>query len=176
MITMEKVGKYYGSFKVLSNCTTQVERGEVVVVCGPSGTGKTFLTRLLLIGIAIIGRVGLGFVLPWALESIATTAAENRNDQATVDELRSAAKDLTRWINFRPFDRLPPMQPDNPAVAPWYFDWIRHWTRDQFWQNVSIRDRYPTVTVPVSTSRPEASKWVTRRWPSENVRICVHTG
>jgi hypothetical protein len=61
------------------------------------------------------------------------TAAKNRGDQATVDALTAAAADPTRWMNFRPFKDLPPMQPQNPAVAPWYFDWVRHSTRDDFW-------------------------------------------
>jgi putative CocE/NonD family hydrolase len=52
-------------------------------------------------------------------------------------------------MDFRPFKDLPPLQPHNPAVAPWYFDWIRHSTRDEFWTKVSIRDRYAAVKVPV---------------------------
>src|ERR1700749_4312637 len=32
-------------FQVLSNCTTKVEKGEVVVVCGPSGSGKSTLIK-----------------------------------------------------------------------------------------------------------------------------------
>jgi putative CocE/NonD family hydrolase len=52
-------------------------------------------------------------------------------------------------MDFRPFKDLPPMQPSNPAVAPWYFDWIRHSRRDEFWRQFSIRDRYPAVHVPV---------------------------
>ena len=35
MIEFKNVSKWYGSFQVLTNCTTQVEKGEVVVVCGP---------------------------------------------------------------------------------------------------------------------------------------------
>jgi uncharacterized protein len=50
---------------------------------------------------------------------------------------------------FRPYKDLPPMQPQNPAVAPGYFDWIRNYTRDDFWRQFSIRDRYPSVSVPV---------------------------
>jgi predicted acyl esterase len=34
-------------------------------------------------------------------------------------------------------------------VAPWYFDWIAHSSRDSFWRQWSIRDRYPSVRVPV---------------------------
>ncbi len=94
------------------------------------------------------GEFRLAFVQPWAI-GLATSAAQNRSDQATVAELKAASADPTRWMDFRPFKDLPPMQPQNPAVAPWYFDWIRHSTRDDFWKKFSIRDRYPSVTVPV---------------------------
>ena len=45
MIEIKNVSKSYGAFKVLSNCTTSVEKGEVVVVCGPSGSGKSTLIK-----------------------------------------------------------------------------------------------------------------------------------
>lgn len=94
------------------------------------------------------GEFRLAFVQPWAI-GLATSAAQNRKDQTTAAELTAASADPTRWMDFRPFKDLPPMQPQNPAVAPWYFDWIRHSTRDDFWRQFSIRDRYPSVKVPV---------------------------
>src|SRR5512146_140125 len=45
MIEMKNVSKWYGSFQVLTNCTTHVDKGEVVVVCGPSGSGKSTLIK-----------------------------------------------------------------------------------------------------------------------------------
>ena len=45
MISMKNVSKWYGSFQVLKDCTTKVEKGEVVVVCGPSGSGKSTLIK-----------------------------------------------------------------------------------------------------------------------------------
>ena len=45
MISMNKVSKHYGAFQVLTECTTQVNKGEVVVVCGPSGSGKSTLIK-----------------------------------------------------------------------------------------------------------------------------------
>jgi len=45
MIEMKNVSKWYGSFQVLKDCTTQVEKGEVIVVCGPSGSGKSTLIK-----------------------------------------------------------------------------------------------------------------------------------
>ena len=41
MIEMKNVSKWYGSFQVLNECSTNIEKGEVVVVCGPSGSGKS---------------------------------------------------------------------------------------------------------------------------------------
>ncbi|TAK44391.1 MAG: amino acid ABC transporter ATP-binding protein [Betaproteobacteria bacterium] len=45
MIAIKNVSKWYGEFKVLAGCTTQIEKGEVVVVCGPSGSGKSTLIK-----------------------------------------------------------------------------------------------------------------------------------
>ena len=45
MIEINNVGKWYGEFQVLADCTTQVEKGEVIVVCGPSGSGKSTLIK-----------------------------------------------------------------------------------------------------------------------------------
>jgi ABC-type polar amino acid transport system, ATPase component len=45
MIEIINVSKWYGSFQVLTDCSTRVEKGEVIVVCGPSGSGKSTLIK-----------------------------------------------------------------------------------------------------------------------------------
>ncbi len=45
MIDFNNVSKWYGSFQVLTDCSTRIEKGEVVVVCGPSGSGKSTLIK-----------------------------------------------------------------------------------------------------------------------------------
>ena len=45
MIEINDVSKWYGKFQVLTDCTTKVEKGEVIVVCGPSGSGKSTLIK-----------------------------------------------------------------------------------------------------------------------------------
>lgn len=45
MISINNISKWYGDFRVLTDCSTQVEKGEVVVVCGPSGSGKSTLIK-----------------------------------------------------------------------------------------------------------------------------------
>jgi glutamate/aspartate transport system ATP-binding protein len=45
VIQIKDVSKWYGSFQVLTDCSTHIEKGEVVVVCGPSGSGKSTLIK-----------------------------------------------------------------------------------------------------------------------------------
>ena len=47
MIEIKNVSKWYGAFQVLTDCTTSVEKGEVIVVCGPSGSGKSTLIKVV---------------------------------------------------------------------------------------------------------------------------------
>lgn len=45
MIDIRNISKWYGSFQVLKDCSTRIDKGEVVVVCGPSGSGKSTLIK-----------------------------------------------------------------------------------------------------------------------------------
>jgi glutamate/aspartate transport system ATP-binding protein len=45
MIEIKNISKWYGSFQVLTDCTTTINKGDVVVVCGPSGSGKSTLIK-----------------------------------------------------------------------------------------------------------------------------------
>jgi len=45
MIEIRNLSKWYGAFRVLTDCSTHVDKGEVVVVCGPSGSGKSTLIK-----------------------------------------------------------------------------------------------------------------------------------
>lgn len=47
MITIEKLSKSYGELCVLKDISTQIQKGEVISIIGPSGTGKSTLLRCL---------------------------------------------------------------------------------------------------------------------------------
>ena len=47
IIRIEKVGKWYGHFQVLTDIDLTVRAGERIVICGPSGSGKSTLIRCI---------------------------------------------------------------------------------------------------------------------------------
>ncbi|MDT7758586.1 MAG: uncharacterized protein QOH27_4484 [Mycobacterium sp.] len=140
-----KVGMYGSSYVGATQWLAAVTAPPHLVTIVPANTASDYYDGWTYEG----GEFRLAFVQPWSIGDIASTAAINRGDEATVAELKAAEANPTQWLDYRPFKDLPPLQPNNPAVAPWYFDWIRHSTRDDFWRQFSIRDRYASVKVPV---------------------------
>ena len=47
VISMQNVGKWFGSFHVLRDINLDVYKGERIIICGPSGSGKSTLIRCL---------------------------------------------------------------------------------------------------------------------------------
>jgi glutamate/aspartate transport system ATP-binding protein len=45
MIEIKSVSKWYGPVQVLTDCSVNINKGDVVVVCGPSGSGKSTLIK-----------------------------------------------------------------------------------------------------------------------------------
>src|SRR5687768_9532611 len=45
MIEIKNISKWYGPVQVLTDCSVNINKGDVVVVCGPSGSGKSTLIK-----------------------------------------------------------------------------------------------------------------------------------
>jgi len=139
-----KVGMYGSSYVGATQWLAAVTAPPHLVTIVPANTAADYYDGWTYQG----GQFRLAFILPWAL-GLAASAADNRRDAATAADLRAARGDITGLLDHRPYAGLPVMRPGDPTVAPWYFQWIDHWARDDFWTRWSIRDRYPSVRVPV---------------------------
>ena len=139
-----KVGMYGSSYVGATQWLAAVTAPPHLVTIVPSNTAADYYDGWTYQG----GEFRLAFILPWAM-GLAGAAAENRKDDALAADLKAARADIGHWLAFRPYDQLPPMHPGDPHVAPWYFQWIQHSARDDFWKQWSIRDHYDTVRVPV---------------------------
>ena len=139
-----KVGMYGSSYVGATQWLAAITAPPHLVTIVPANTAADYYDGWTYQG----GEFRLAFILPWAL-GLAASAADNRHDPALSADLRAAHADITDLLAHRPYAALPVLRPADPAVAPWYFQWINHSGRDDFWKRWSIRDRYPSVRVPV---------------------------
>ncbi|MBO0875711.1 MAG: CocE/NonD family hydrolase [Pseudonocardia sp.] len=95
------------------------------------------------------GAFRLNFIEPWVMEDLATAAAAQRGDNATKATVADETKKIASWLSYTPYQRFPPLRPDDPAVAPYFFDWLRHRTDDQYWQQWAPRRYYSRIGIPV---------------------------
>ena len=95
------------------------------------------------------GAFRLAFIENWMMETIASSSAANRGDTKLSATLHEEGKDIAKWMLFRPYDHFPPFHPEDPAVAPYFFDAIKHSSNDDYWKAFSIESRYDKVDVPV---------------------------
>jgi uncharacterized protein len=95
------------------------------------------------------GAFRLAFIEPWMMAELVLSAAENRGDAKLAGELKQNYKAIAQWMQFRPYNAFPPFHPESKEIAPYFFDAIRHPTRDSYWDELSIEKRYAKVMVPV---------------------------
>jgi uncharacterized protein len=96
------------------------------------------------------GALDQSFAEDWPMSTIANSAVRHYPDGAALDaEMNQAILDeFTKWYWFLPLLQFPPLHPDDPRVAPYFYDWLRHPDNDAYWQRWSIRLQYDQITVP----------------------------
>jgi len=97
------------------------------------------------------GALDQSFAEDWPMSTIANSAVRRYPDGQALDaEMNQAIKDeFTLWYWHLPLKSFPPLHPEDPRVAPYFFDWLEHPDNDAYWQQWSIRRRYQDVIVPV---------------------------
>lgn len=96
------------------------------------------------------GALDLSFAEDWPLTTIANSGVRRYAEGAVLDtEMNRAQQDeFTKWYWHLPLADFPPLHPEDPRVAPYFYDWLRHPDNDAYWQQWSLRSRYSQITVP----------------------------
>ncbi len=100
------------------------------------------------------GALMHGFTSIWPLNSIANSAVRHFPDGAALDAEFTAAQGPQgsvwneKWKMYMPMMKYPPLHPEDPRVAPYFFDWLKHPSDDAYWQAWSIRRKWSDITVP----------------------------
>src|SRR5579871_4930825 len=113
-IAIEIVGldKWYGAFHVLRDINLEVQRGERIVICGPSGGGKSTLLRC-------VNRLEV-----WQQGRLVVDGVELTDDLKRIDEIRREVGMVFQHFNL--FPHLTVLE--NCMLAP---VWVRHLPRKE---------------------------------------------
>jgi general L-amino acid transport system ATP-binding protein len=104
------LGKWFGEFQVLREVSLKVMRGERIVICGPSGGGKSTLLRC-------INRIE-----EWQAGSVVVDGVELTDDLKRIDEVRREIGMVFQQFNL--FPHLTVLE--NCVLAP---IWVRRMPR-----------------------------------------------
>jgi putative CocE/NonD family hydrolase len=96
------------------------------------------------------GALDQSFAEDWPMTTIANSHVRRYPDGAAIDAVMNQAvgDEFTKWYWFLPLKDFPPLFPNDPRVAPYFFDWLKHPDNDAYWQRWSLRTRYGQIKVP----------------------------
>jgi putative CocE/NonD family hydrolase len=139
-----KVGMYGFSYVGATQWLAATRKPPHLVAIAPTHTASDYYDGWTYEG----GAFSLAFEESWPLTSIALSATRRLGEQKIQDTILEGQARARDSYSFLPIKDYPWLMPDDRRVAPYFYDWIAHDTRDDYWQQLSIRPRYGDVTVP----------------------------
>jgi putative CocE/NonD family hydrolase len=94
------------------------------------------------------GAFSLAFDESWPVGDLAPVAARRSGVETILDKLNQAKAEITATYKYLPIADYPWLFPDKPAIAGYFYDWVRHPTWDDYWKQWSPRLHYTNVKVP----------------------------
>ena len=92
------------------------------------------------------GAFQLGFTLLWVIEALGGPDILRREDGAARDSALAIVGSLMK-DPYAVFDRLPVDSDEIAEVAPYFRDWVRHDTRDEYWAAIEPSAHYGAMDV-----------------------------
>ncbi|MEE3716369.1 CocE/NonD family hydrolase [Tumidithrix elongata RA019] len=140
--TNGKVGMYGFSYQGVTQFQAAVMQPAGLTTICPAMATADFYHGWFYFG----GALCLDFVLTWALQ-LTQNRAQFLKQEPQATQLFEAQKQMERWLNFAPLDRLELFQSEaQESVKHFWFDWIgNQQPNDPYWQKlnpVSYFDRY----------------------------------
>ncbi len=139
-----KVGMYGFSYVGATQWLAAIKAPPHLAAIAPAHTGSDYYDGWSYEG----GAFSLAFEESWALSSLTAGAVPRLGDQSVVDKLAEARGAIAKSYTHLPIRTYPWLMPDRPEVAGFFFDWVKHSDRDEYWRRWSIRERWPQVKVP----------------------------
>lgn len=139
-----KVGMYGFSYVGATQWLAAIQKPPHLVAIAPAMTSSDYYDGWTYEG----GAFSLAFEESWPVSDLAPVTATRLGDEALRDRLLKAKAEIRATYDSLPIDRYPPLSPDRPALAGYFYDWLKHPTWDDYWKQWSLRLRYGDVQVP----------------------------
>jgi putative CocE/NonD family hydrolase len=87
-------------------------------------------------------------MIAWVMQFLAVPDAIKRGDREAAARLAAAAGNLDALFASQPLRDFAPLR--EAGVAQYFFDWLEHDTRDEYWKEISLEEhgRYDRIEVP----------------------------
>jgi putative CocE/NonD family hydrolase len=139
-----KVGMYGFSYVGATQWLAATQRPPHLVTIVPAMTSSDYYEGWTYQN----GAFSLAFAESWPITSIARSAATRLGDPSIVAAIDQAATRLDSLYRFLPLKDFPALFPNDPRVAPYFYDWVAHPTFDDYWRQWSLKPRWRDITVP----------------------------
>jgi putative CocE/NonD family hydrolase len=137
-----KVGSYGFSYAGAVQLLGAAQQPTGLACAAPAFTSSDFYDDWTYVG----GALNHAFVVSWVLQMLALPDLVKAGDLDGARRLLAAQSEIPRLLRERPLADLGPLR--DTGAATYFFDWLSHDTRDQYWQDLSIRERHHLITTP----------------------------
>lgn len=137
-----KVATYGFSYPGAVQLLGAAEQPTGLVCIAPGFTGSDFFDGWTYVG----GAFSLAFIVSWVQPLLALPDALKREDLVAAIALAQRANDFPGLYWTQPLETFPLLK--DADVAPYFFEWLEHDTRDDYWKAISIRERFDRITAP----------------------------
>lgn len=139
-----KVGMYGFSYVGATQWLAATKKPPSLVAISPGHTASDYYDGWTYAG----GALSQAFIQSWPLTTIALTGTRRLGDQDVTDRIIKGRDTAQQTYAALPLARYTWLSTDDKRVAPYYLDWLRNESRNDYWKQWSIRDRYQDITVP----------------------------
>ena len=137
-----KVGMYGFSYAGATQLLAATERPPALACCAPGFTSSDYYADWTYEG----GALNLAFIVSWTMQLLAIPDALRRGRPDVAELVARRVGDIPALYSERPLSAFSPLH--GTGVAPFFFDWLAHDTRDEYWQQISLEHRFDAIDVP----------------------------
>lgn len=137
-----RVGMYGFSYAGATQLLAATQRPPALTCCAPGFTSSDYYSDWTYEG----GALNLAFIVSWTVQLLAIPDALRRGRPDIAASIARRAADFPALYRERPLAEFPLLA--GTDVAQFFFDWLEHDRRDDYWQMISLEHRYDEITVP----------------------------